>query len=87
MIQASQTSDLDEEGYRALAQRVVEANESVVREIRKGREGKVKFLVGCMMREGRQGGDREGGGNGSVQPQEAERVLREVLELPNRGQV
>ena len=54
--------------YDELAKRVIEPK--VIEQILKGKDGKVMYLVGRMMRLGEEG---------RVEPQEAERVIRNLI--------
>lgn len=62
---------MEREEYEELARRICEEERKTVEEILQGKEGKINFLLGKMMR-----GDREG----RVQPLVAREVLREVVE-------
>ena len=74
IIAGAEAKGLGEGEYVTLAEDVMAANETVVKEIKeKSREGKVMFLVGQMM--------RAGAGKG-INPQQAEAKLRELLGLP-----
>lgn len=61
---------LNEQGLKDLFKTVVVGNEAVVNDIINGKEGKVMFLVGQMMRKGE---------SGQVDPKEAERVIRGAI--------
>lgn len=63
---------MSKDEYVALAKEVLEGNEKIVDEVRKGKTGKLKFFVGQMVRHGDEG---------RVEALEAERVLRETLGL------
>ncbi|KAI9829574.1 MAG: hypothetical protein M1819_006079 [Sarea resinae] len=64
---------MSREEYEALARELLEANVSIVRQIReKGQVGKIKWFVGQMMRQGEEG---------RVEAEKAERTLRELLEM------
>lgn len=66
-----------QEEYEALAHQVIHCNESSVDQIRqKGQTGKIKFLLGQMIRLGE---------DGRVEAQEAERALRDVLYSENKN--
>jgi aspartyl-tRNA(Asn)/glutamyl-tRNA(Gln) amidotransferase subunit B len=56
--------------YDELAKRVIEPK--VIEQILKGKDGKVMYLVGRMMRLGEEG---------RVEPQEAERVIRKLIQV------
>ncbi|RFU34268.1 hypothetical protein B7463_g2048, partial [Scytalidium lignicola] len=62
---------MSEQEYDELARSVIENNMKQVEDILKGKMGKIMFLVGQMMREGEEG---------RVEPQEAEKVLRRLVE-------
>ena len=64
--------------HRELADRVISSQSGVVEDIKnKSKLGKLNFLVGLMIKEG-----KARGGQVPVDPLEAERVLREELGLP-----
>ena len=60
---------LSDANYRAMAREVMRENENVVEAIKGGKDGKVKFLVGAMMRRG----------GGKVVARRAEGALRGEL--------
>ena len=62
---------MEREEYEELARRICEEEKKTVGEILAGKDGKINFLLGKMMR-----GDKEG----RVQPLVAREVLREVVE-------
>jgi aspartyl-tRNA(Asn)/glutamyl-tRNA(Gln) amidotransferase subunit B len=62
---------LSEQEYEELAKSLCESEGRVVDEILKGREGKIMYLVGQMMRRGEEG---------RVEPKEAERIVRKVID-------
>ena len=76
MIEEAQTRDLSSDEYQGIARRVMEEHATVVKDIKeKGKEGKVMFLVGQMVRIGGK----------ALVPKKAEHTLREMLELPVKG--
>ncbi|KAH8819406.1 glutamyl-tRNA amidotransferase-like protein subunit B [Xylogone sp. PMI_703] len=62
---------MSEQEYDELARNIIENNTKQVEDILKGKTGKIMYLVGQMMREGVEG---------RVEPQEAEKVLRRLVE-------
>ena len=59
--------------YLVMAQTVIDENETRVKQIQqKGQIGKLQYLVGQMMRQG----------EGKVEAVKAERILKELLDLP-----
>ena len=67
-----------ERSYREMANKVISSQSGVVEDIKnKSKLGKLNFLVGLMIKEGKARGDQV-----SVDPLEAERALREELGLP-----
>lgn len=67
-----------ERSYREMADKVLSSQSGVVEDIKnKSKLGKLNFLVGLMIKEG-----KARGGEVPVDPLEAERVLREKLGLP-----
>jgi aspartyl-tRNA(Asn)/glutamyl-tRNA(Gln) amidotransferase subunit B len=64
-------SPLPKEEYEAIARRVLDVNEKVVEEILAGKEGKINFLLGQMIRLQ---------GDGRLEAQEATAVLKRMIE-------
>ena len=64
---------LSEEEYRQMARSVLEQHPDMVHQIKSGQKGKMKFLVGQMMRTG----------HGSVVALKAEAALNAELALSN----
>ena len=67
-----------ERSYREMAEKIISSESGVVEDIKnKSKLGKLNFLVGLMIKEGKARDDQV-----RVDPLEAERVLREKLGLP-----
>ena len=73
MIEEVAGKKVEKEGYAKLVEEVLSENSQVVEEVRKGKVGKIKFLIGMGLRKARNKGE------GGVEPKVLEEMLKERI--------